>query len=80
MANGLNELLERLHFEREKRLYKPHLTLGRVKSLKNIHAVVQQMRNEGFDSEPFRVHHIDLMQSRLKPSGAEYQVLKSIQL
>ncbi|MFC1569221.1 RNA 2',3'-cyclic phosphodiesterase [bacterium] len=80
IGNGLNAALQDIDFEPEKRSFKPHLTLGRVKSQKNIYDVVQQMHAEGFDSEPFCVDTIHLMQSKLKPSGAEHNILKSIQL
>ncbi|MBN2103985.1 RNA 2',3'-cyclic phosphodiesterase [bacterium] len=80
MAIGLNKALEYMNIEREKHSFKPHLTLGRVKSNKNIEAVIFKMYSNGFESESFRVHHIHLLQSRLKSSGAEYQILKSIQL
>ena len=76
MANALNTALEKINFEREKRTFKPHLTLGRVKTLKNMDEVIQQMNAHGFDSEPFRIERIHLMKSQLKPTGAEYTVLE----
>ena len=80
MARDLNGRLAVLGFQTEKRKFKPHLTLGRVRTLKNIGQVVGRMRQEGFESDGFHVNQIHLMQSRLKPSGAEYSVLKSIDL
>jgi len=80
MASELDQMLSRLYFKTDNRVFKPHLTLGRVKSQRKIEEVIQVLFQEGFESRPFCVNHIHLMQSRLKPSGAEYQVLKSIQL
>lgn len=80
LANGLNIKLEALGFEPEKRSFKPHLTLGRVKSLKKIENVIESMHEEGFNGTPVLIESIYLMQSYLKSSGAEYKVLKQIQL
>ena len=68
--------LEKLHFKREKRKFHPHLTLGRVRSNKNIHKVLNELirqKDKNFGS--MKVTRITFFQSILKPTGAEYQVL-----
>ncbi|MBN1783320.1 RNA 2',3'-cyclic phosphodiesterase [bacterium] len=80
LAESLNGSLSDLGFEKENRPFRPHLTLGRVRSSSRINEVVEAMMREGFESEPFDVDRVSLMQSLLKPSGALYSVLKEIKL
>lgn len=73
--------LKKLGFQREKRQFHPHLTLGRVKSKKNIPAVLavlERQRELSFGS--MQVENVALFKSILKPTGAEYDVISDIQL
>jgi 2'-5' RNA ligase len=76
LAEKIESLLEPLGFKREKRPFRPHLTLGRVKSrginpdLKT--AIVQKMDLSG---PSFVADGAILFRSILKPSGAEYEAL-----
>jgi RNA 2',3'-cyclic 3'-phosphodiesterase len=73
--------LEKLRFQREKRTYHPHLTLGRVRSSKNIHKIVDELiRQKDKDFGSMKVTKITFFQSKLKPTGAEYQVLSEHKL
>jgi 2'-5' RNA ligase len=68
---------EKLGFERESRPFRPHLTLGRVRSPAGIGRVVQEF---GTSSETFFgemvAGRVAFFESRLKPSGAEYRILR----
>jgi RNA 2',3'-cyclic 3'-phosphodiesterase len=69
--------MAKLGLEREKRPFHPHLTLGRVKSAGGMDPLVQEMnqhRERRFGE--MSVQKIIFFQSTLKPSGAEYTVLK----
>jgi len=68
--------LEKMHFKREKRKYHPHLTLGRVKSNKNINKVIDELiRQKDKDFGSMEVAKVTFFQSILKPTGAEYKTL-----
>jgi len=73
--------MEKLRFEREKRPFNPHLTLGRVKSPSRLDALVQEMekhRERHFGE--MSVQKFIFFQSILRPSGAQYTVLKEFAL
>ncbi|OGD26242.1 MAG: 2'-5' RNA ligase [Candidatus Aminicenantes bacterium RBG_19FT_COMBO_59_29] len=73
--------MAKLGFEREKRPFHPHLTLGRVKSPAGLDPLVQEIRQQ--QDRRFgemSVQKFSFFQSILKPSGAEYTVLKEFRL
>ncbi len=77
----LNEILEteckRKNFEKEKRNYKPHLTIARLRqSPQSKELVGKHLRND-FDSIEFAVSEIVIYESRLQKSGSIYQKISS---
>lgn len=76
MANRVETALESLGFEKEKRKFSPHLTLGRTKSGSGINELVDAIR-QGLDvtGPTFVSREAILIQSILKPSGAEYRAM-----
>jgi 2'-5' RNA ligase len=80
IAEALNVQLEALGFSREQRPFKPHLSIGRVRSLKRIQPVLTRLFSHGFAVQSFSVDSVLLMKSDLKPEGAEYTVLHKILL
>lgn len=68
-----------VYLKKETRAYKPHITLARFK-----YEVAKKLREMPEISEPLNiempVETIELMQSNLKRSGAEYSVLESVNL
>lgn len=68
--------LEALGFKREKRPFKAHLTLARVKAKLNPERLLQALQGVG-DYEPlaFDVAQMVLYQSELHPQGARYTTL-----
>ena len=73
--------MAKLGFEREKRPFHPHLTLGRVKSPIGLDPLVQEIRQQqGRKFGEMSVRKFIFFQSTLKPSGAEYTVLKEFNL
>lgn len=65
-----------LSFEKEARRFSPHLTIGRVKERHSAgFAVHELLKHSGEVFGSFEAREICLMQSVLKPSGAEYSTL-----
>jgi 2'-5' RNA ligase len=68
-----------LGFERESRLFKAHLTLARVKGEIDARQLVEIIEKFGsLDSEVFQTREMILYKSDLKPSGAVYTRLKTL--
>lgn len=84
-STTLNDLVERLEkemgklgFKRENRPYTPHITLGRGRKLKREEVVsIKKEIDESavFFPIKFTVNKIALMESQLKPTGANYTLL-----
>jgi len=73
----LERRLERLGFERERRAFHPHLTLGRVKDRHGADRLRERI--EGQPARRFgrqRIEELVLFQSELKPAGAVYTPLR----
>jgi 2'-5' RNA ligase len=80
IAGELENQLYDLGFERETREFRPHLTLGRIKFLKDkkrFYQFVEKYKNEVVQVVP--VSEIIFYQSILKPQGPEYIPLKVVQ-
>jgi RNA 2',3'-cyclic 3'-phosphodiesterase len=78
LATELDKALEPLGFEREKRPFSPHLTLGRVRSNSGIRELVEAVRMKMDAAGPnFVAGRVIFFESILKPSGAEYYPLCS---
>ncbi len=68
--------LEKLGFVKEKREYKAHLTLGRVKSLNNITSLAESIDKIEFQpTGETKIERLILFQSTLTPKGAIYSPL-----
>ena len=67
-------------FEKEKRGFHPHATIGRVKSQRNIRDLLRTMESTTLESRPTEVAHIVLIKSELKQSGSVYTTLKEFPL
>jgi RNA 2',3'-cyclic 3'-phosphodiesterase len=73
--------LEKQGFPKENRVFKSHLTLGRIKDdihPKNLSDILRSFSD--FTSESFEAKELVLYQSELKPSGALYTKLQTIYL
>ncbi|HLV02152.1 MAG TPA: RNA 2',3'-cyclic phosphodiesterase [Acidobacteriota bacterium] len=77
----LQQLLETqlvdLGFEAEERPFRPHLTVARVKSRKNLKELLRLLSSahNNFSAGSFQVKSAALYRSELKPSGAVYSIL-----
>ena len=80
LAAEINKSLKPLGFTPEKRDFSPHVTIGRIRSLSNINEAIRLMHDLDFAEKTFPVESVEFMKSDLKPTGAEYTVLKQIHL
>lgn len=68
--------LEKLGFERESREFKPHLTLGRVKSNKNMSDLTKLLEETTFCfGNDTQINKLTLLQSDLSPKGAIHSIV-----
>ena len=78
LKSNLDKLLLPLGFAVEDRKFHPHITLGRVKSSRNLYHLTPMLENCTFEPRVAVVEEVFVMKSVLKPQGAEYSVLQSI--
>jgi 2'-5' RNA ligase len=75
LTTDLDAVLAPLGFEREKRPYTPHLTLGRARG----QPACFEPRPEEYIGE-FRVRRVELTESTLTPEGAVYRTVRTFAL
>lgn len=80
LRNRIEDELAQIGFEKEKRKFHPHLTVGRVHSPKNIDEMTQKFMDYPFPEIRFNVDEILIMKSQLTPRGAIYSVQKAVPL
>jgi RNA 2',3'-cyclic 3'-phosphodiesterase len=81
IAETLEASLESLGFPRERRPWKAHVTLARVKGhrdLDRVRQILEAQRDASFGT--ISVDAVHLKKSVLKPEGAEYTILESVPL
>jgi len=72
LYSNIEDELAREGFEREKRKFSPHLTIGRIRTPHNAARVAEALIASGFESEAFKATDVILMRSDLKPTGSIY--------
>jgi 2'-5' RNA ligase len=79
LAADIDVSMSLLGYKKEEREFKPHLTLGRVRSQKGTVSVVNELDNfKDKEFGSFTVGRIKLMRSELKPKGPEYSCLSEV--
>ena len=74
LAGQIETELEKLGFPKETRDFKSHLTLGRVRSPKNLKNLTKLLTEVSFQSESaIKINKLILFQSTLTPKGAIYK-------
>lgn len=79
LVADLQERLAPLGFEKQKRIYRPHLTLGRVKGRES-KRTIDFFNTVKFEPRTFSCDEIVLMKSDLQLTGAVYTVLSKFKL
>ncbi len=80
LKNDIEHSMSLLGYQKEDKAFKPHLTVGRVRSQKGIISIVNELDN--FSDKEFGIVHVDrikLMKSELKLKGAQYTCLLDVQ-
>ena len=81
LNNKIETELERLGIRKEKREYKAHLTLGRVRTLKNVSKLITLINEAKFHpQEEIKIDKLILFQSTLTAKGAIHSPLSNVYL
>jgi 2'-5' RNA ligase len=81
LQTAVEDAMAGLGFEREKRAFTPHLTLGRIKYIHAREQWVQALESVKDAKLPsIEVKSVSLMKSELKPSGAVYTEMGRVEL
>lgn len=76
LAAAIDILVSPLGFEREKRPFNPHLTLARIKYIKNKKAFYEAVGEyQSMEFQPVTISEIIFFQSKLNPGGPVYHEL-----
>jgi 2'-5' RNA ligase len=81
LVKNVEEETEKLGWERERRAFSPHITIGRVKGNMNIARLttsVKEIKNDHWGDQ--EVGELVLYSSELKPGGAVYERIHVFQL
>ncbi len=81
LQRDIEEGMVSLGFDREDRRFSPHLTIGRFRSWRGIEALYDKIQLHKDDSFGLiNVRSVFLMESKLRPSGAEYRKIAEVSL
>ena len=79
--NQIRQPVETLGFQSENRTFSPHLTLGRIKLIREINPLAELLvAYKDMEFQQQMVKEIILYESRLLPSGAVYSPLRVFEL
>ena len=81
LNRDIEQSMAELGYERETKRFSPHLTVGRVKSMDGLEAVIREwVTFKGSFFGTITVGETLLMKSTLKPGGAEYSKIAGFKL
>jgi 2'-5' RNA ligase len=81
MAEKMDRLLEEQGFQRDRKGFRPHLTIARAKSSRNIRRVQNMIEERAATPYgEYRVIHVRLKKSVLSPQGPTYSTVREIGL
>ena len=86
-AKNLSKINERLEtecakigFQREKRAFVPHLTIGRVREPNRANNLARKHLENNFEPVEFEISEIVIYESKLLPTGSVYSVVSKHRL
>ena len=68
---------EKIGFKKEKRIFKPHLTIARIREPQKSKNLVQKHLANKFEPVSFEVCEIVIYESKLQPTGSVYKKVSS---
>jgi 2'-5' RNA ligase len=80
LAQQLENHLCKFGLKKESKVFAPHLTIGRVRSPKNITALSEALKNYSLSPIPQKISKITLFKSTLTSQGPIYEKLQTIDL
>ncbi len=80
LARSAETALVSLKFAKEKRGFKSHITLARLRSNRNKHRLVEILEKTQISQEEMILKKVSLFKSTLSSSGPHYEVLSTISL
>jgi 2'-5' RNA ligase len=81
LQRSIDDALHLLGFAKEKRPFRGHLTIGRVKERIDSRKIAETLKSCGlFTSDPFKVDRLALIKSDLRPQGPIYTRLENVLL
>lgn len=79
LYEAISSEMVKFGYKKEDRGFTPHVTIGRVKSNRNMGELLNRLEEfKVADFSDFEVQNIKLMKSELKPSGAKHYCLAEI--
>lgn len=76
LVNEVESSMEKFGFPREKRPFRPHLTIGRVREINHPSAMTKALENPTVgEIGEFTVDKVSLIKSQLDPAGSIYTTL-----
>ena len=77
LRGDIEDEMSKLGYKKEGKEFRPHLTIGRVRSPKGMINIITELENfKDKDFGTITVDSIKLMKSELKPKGAKYTCLR----
>jgi 2'-5' RNA ligase len=77
---SVDKALNKIGFDTEKRAFKPHLTLGRCKSLFIKDSIKEVLQEKDKMTRHFKICEFQLMESKLRQEGPLYKTLEVFKL
>ncbi len=75
LVEKIENAMEKIGFEREKRIFSPHIAVGRVKNMKNMKNFSQQVVKNMVNSTQMSINSVFLKKSILMSDGPIYSTL-----
>jgi 2'-5' RNA ligase len=80
LQSRIEEECLKFGFPKEDRAFHPHITLGRIKGMRNLVRLTEAIKTITFEPMQSRCTEVLLMKSELRPGGSIYTILKSFSL
>lgn len=80
LKKPIDDIMRSAGFDIDRRHFVPHITLGRVKFLKPASELLHSLLSTELPPLEWQVRSVNWYRSELKPSGAEYSILKAFNL